>query len=255
MEHHSAWRNMLHFFIMAFATLSSWSHLFAMAVKTHVTECLNFFVFHLSGSTMITDAYRSVRKRCIKPPRSRTNVSCRPMENHSRLFIQALASPLLVHKNTSAKLDKLRMMNCLFMPQQRMYDTASWCSRPWIRLIHQQMLKPGYTMAGFNWHDQRGIEGTGFVRSLRTLLTNHLPRMTPDVRGMLERGFTRELAQGEDSLNGMLDHNRIRDEPNVWPQSSDFRRNSLLIFVALLSSAVIKVSETPLYISMALISF
>jgi hypothetical protein len=76
------------------------------------------------------------------------------------------------------------------------------------------MLKPGYTMAGFNWHDQRGIEGTGFVRSLRTLLTNHLPKMTPDVRRLLEQGFTRELAQGGNSLNGRLSGTHLHDYSN-----------------------------------------
>jgi hypothetical protein len=130
MEDHSAWRSMLHFFIVAFATLSSWSHLFTMAVKTHITECLNFFLFHLKGSTMIMGTYRGVRKSCIKSSKNRANVSCRPMEPHFRLSIQAVASSLLVHKNASATLHKLQTMNCLFMPQQRMYDTASWCSRP-----------------------------------------------------------------------------------------------------------------------------
>ena len=39
----------------------------------------------------------------------------------------------------------------------------------------QQFLQPKHTMHGFEWKDQRGIEGTGFVRALRTLLTSHLP--------------------------------------------------------------------------------
>lgn len=59
----------------------------------------------------------------------------------------------------------------------------------------EQVLKPQYTMAGFNWHDIRGVEGTGFVRTLRTLLTNHLPKMTPGVRSIMERGFAQEVGR------------------------------------------------------------
>jgi hypothetical protein len=48
-------------------------------------------------------------------------------------------------------------------------------------------------MNGFNWHDQRGIEGIGFVRTLRTLLTTHLPKLTPGVRAIIDRSFAEEL--------------------------------------------------------------
>ena len=44
-----------------------------------------------------------------------------------------------------------------------------------------QMLQPVYTMHGFNWFDRRGTEGVGFVRALRTLLTNNLPQILPDL--------------------------------------------------------------------------
>ena len=37
-------------------------------------------------------------------------------------------------------------------------------------------------MHGFNWFDRRGTEGVGFVRALRTLLTNNLPTILPDLR-------------------------------------------------------------------------
>ncbi|ROT37819.1 cytochrome P450 [Sodiomyces alkalinus F11] len=60
----------------------------------------------------------------------------------------------------------------------------------------KEILKPGYTMNGFNWHDQRGIEGIGFVRTLRTLLTNHLPQLTPGVRGIIDRTFAQEVGSG-----------------------------------------------------------
>ncbi|KAI2615396.1 hypothetical protein GGR54DRAFT_613261 [Hypoxylon sp. NC1633] len=48
------------------------------------------------------------------------------------------------------------------------------------------MLQPLYTMNGFNWSDRRGVEGVGFVRTLRTLLTNNIPQLIPDL-GVLVR--------------------------------------------------------------------
>ena len=50
-------------------------------------------------------------------------------------------------------------------------------------------------MAGFNWYDQRGMEGYGYVRTLRTLLTSHLHKMTPGVRGITERAFAEEIGE------------------------------------------------------------
>lgn len=52
-----------------------------------------------------------------------------------------------------------------------------------------QMLQPVYTMHGFNWFDRRGTEGVGFVRALRTLLTNNLPQILPDLGAMIRARF------------------------------------------------------------------
>ncbi|POS73986.1 ent-kaurene oxidase [Diaporthe helianthi] len=43
----------------------------------------------------------------------------------------------------------------------------------------KQMLQPMYTMHGFDWFDGRGTEGVGFMRAIRTLLTNNLPEILP----------------------------------------------------------------------------
>ncbi|CAG8984288.1 hypothetical protein HYALB_00010713 [Hymenoscyphus albidus] len=43
----------------------------------------------------------------------------------------------------------------------------------------KHILQPIYTMNGFNWFDRRGVEGVGFVKTLRTLLTNNLPQLLP----------------------------------------------------------------------------
>lgn len=44
-------------------------------------------------------------------------------------------------------------------------------------------------MHGFNWFDRRGTEGVGFVRALRTLLTNNLPQILPDLSAIIRSRF------------------------------------------------------------------
>jgi hypothetical protein len=48
-------------------------------------------------------------------------------------------------------------------------------------------------MHGFEWQDQRGVEGTGFVRSLRSLLTSHLPKFQPDLERLVKDALEIEL--------------------------------------------------------------
>lgn len=63
------------------------------------------------------------------------------------------------------------------------------------------MLQPVYTMNGFNWFDRRGVEGVGFVRTLRTLLTNNIPQLLPDL-GVLTRTRWEELLSNKKSIAG-----------------------------------------------------
>lgn len=46
----------------------------------------------------------------------------------------------------------------------------------------KEILQPKHTMAGFDWLEKRGAEGAPLIRTLRTLLTNHLPDILPDIR-------------------------------------------------------------------------
>lgn len=50
-------------------------------------------------------------------------------------------------------------------------------------------------MHGFNWFDRRGAEGVGSVRALRTLLTNNLPNILPDLRVAIAGDFARMMAE------------------------------------------------------------
>ena len=65
------------------------------------------------------------------------------------------------------------------------------------------MLQPKYTMHGFNWFDQRGTEGIGFVRALRTLLTNHTPDILPDLGLAIAENFAR-LHSEHPTVNGKV---------------------------------------------------
>ena len=60
-----------------------------------------------------------------------------------------------------------------------------------------------YTMNGFNWLDRRGAEGLGFVRTLRTLLTNNLPQILPDLRVLANNHWDKLLDETE-SVDGEL---------------------------------------------------
>ncbi|KAI1334212.1 cytochrome P450 [Xylariaceae sp. FL0016] len=72
-----------------------------------------------------------------------------------------------------------------------------------LQAASKQMLQPVYTMHGFNWFDRRGTEGVGFVRALRTLLTNHVPDILPDLGRIIRARFT-ELQEEQSGRGGSL---------------------------------------------------
>jgi hypothetical protein len=51
-----------------------------------------------------------------------------------------------------------------------------------LHAVAKDFLRPKETMHGFEWKDIRGIEGTGFVRALRTILTGQLPELLPTLK-------------------------------------------------------------------------
>ncbi|EHK23856.1 uncharacterized protein TRIVIDRAFT_200187 [Trichoderma virens Gv29-8] len=59
----------------------------------------------------------------------------------------------------------------------------------------KQILQPKYTMCGFELHDNRGIEGTGYVRALRSLLTSHLPKFQPDLERIMKDALEAGLSE------------------------------------------------------------
>ncbi|KAI0490488.1 cytochrome P450 [Xylaria cf. heliscus] len=65
----------------------------------------------------------------------------------------------------------------------------------------KHMLQPVYTMNGFNWFDRRGVEGVGFVRTLRTLLTNNIPCLLPNL-GTLTQVRWKEVVASNKAVDG-----------------------------------------------------
>ncbi len=59
------------------------------------------------------------------------------------------------------------------------------------------MLQPKYTMYGFEWQDQRGVEGTGFVRALRSRMTSQLSYFHPHLEEMIRSSLENELGKPE----------------------------------------------------------
>lgn len=68
----------------------------------------------------------------------------------------------------------------------------------------EKFLQPKYTMHGFEWKDQRGIEGTGFVRALRSLLTTRLPQLIPSLKGGVQDQVATEISNEKVLKNGQL---------------------------------------------------
>lgn len=62
-----------------------------------------------------------------------------------------------------------------------------------LHAVAKEMLQPKYTMRGFEWREQRGLEGTGFVRALRSLLTAHLPVLLPHLKIIIEQNLRLEI--------------------------------------------------------------
>ena len=57
-------------------------------------------------------------------------------------------------------------------------------------------------MHGFNWFNVRGTEGVGFIKALRTLLTNNMPSILPDLRYGITENLT-QILESHPVVNGV----------------------------------------------------
>ncbi|KAI1127997.1 cytochrome P450 [Nemania abortiva] len=73
-----------------------------------------------------------------------------------------------------------------------------------LHAVAKEMLQPKYTMRGFEWRDQRGVEGTGFVRALRSLLTSHLPHFQPSIDTLIRDSLVADMSPpGKDGFSSI----------------------------------------------------
>ena len=57
------------------------------------------------------------------------------------------------------------------------------------------MFQPRFTMNGFELQEQRSIDGTGYVRALRVLLTANLPTLQPRIQEKISQAFKEYLSE------------------------------------------------------------
>ncbi|KAL7938508.1 cytochrome P450 [Trichoderma chlorosporum] len=62
-----------------------------------------------------------------------------------------------------------------------------------LHAVAKEILQLKYTMCGFDLQDDRGTEGTGYVRALRSRLTSHLPEFQPDLERLIKNALETEL--------------------------------------------------------------
>lgn len=63
-------------------------------------------------------------------------------------------------------------------------------------------------MHGFEWKDQRGIEGVGFVRALRTLLTSRLPVLLPKLDAAIASELEAQIQAHKDQKGDSAEERR-----------------------------------------------
>ena len=71
-----------------------------------------------------------------------------------------------------------------------------------LHAVAKEFLQPKQTMHGFEWKDQRGVEGTGFVRAIRTLLTGRLPELIPRLSDVISDQISIEALQAKKTPDG-----------------------------------------------------
>ncbi|KAI0859746.1 cytochrome P450 [Xylaria cubensis] len=117
-------------------------------------------IFYLiRGPQIIENAYKKAQGNAF--------TITTPSNNHL-----LITSPELIRELVDAPLDRLSL-----------------------HAVAKELLQPRYTMYGFEWQDQRGVEGTGFVRALRSLLTAHLPALQPNFERILQTTLSTELGR------------------------------------------------------------
>ncbi|KAF2261905.1 cytochrome P450, partial [Lojkania enalia] len=73
-----------------------------------------------------------------------------------------------------------------------------------LHAVAKDLIQPKHTLRGFVWKDQRGVEGTGFFRAIRNLLTANLPLLMPRISEAISSQFEIELQNNADFMEAAL---------------------------------------------------
>ncbi|PON28687.1 cytochrome P450 [Trichoderma gamsii] len=148
---------------------------------SYVIRRIQGFGYLIWGPDLIDGAYRKVtmhQDQVISPKHNTWQAHGKPFK---------ISTPANDHLLVTS-LDLI--MELVEAPRQRLS----------LHAVAKEILQPKYTMHGFEWQDRRGVEGTGFVRALRSLLTSHLQDFQPDlerlVRDCLEMEFRNIRSDG-----------------------------------------------------------
>ncbi|KAI1273034.1 cytochrome P450 [Xylaria sp. FL0933] len=120
----------------------------------------------------------------------------RSMLQRARAWMYLLHGPELIQygfNNSNGRAYEIRAPDCRYVFVSSEQHVRELDQAPdtvlSLQAASKQMLQPVYTMHGFNWFDRRGTEGVGFVRALRTLLTNNLPQILPELGTIIKATF------------------------------------------------------------------
>ncbi|KAF3492152.1 uncharacterized protein GIQ15_01669 [Arthroderma uncinatum] len=95
-----------------------------------------------------------------------------------------------------------------------------------LHAVAKDFLQPKSTMHGFEWKDVRGVEGIGFVRALRTILTSQLPKILPDLDNAIANHIHLELKRYQPNK---AEDPEFYDAAYNFPQDSAFAAEILRV--------------------------
>lgn len=193
----------------------------------------NALLYLLAGAQIIERAYQQVRKQKRFPDE---NTMCNRSQAHGESFLiqtpgkqhVMITSKTLIRELGQAPPGQLSLH--AVAKEVRIPTEVIW--RMFVDGLYIQFLQPRHTMAGFDWRNQRGWDGTVFIRALRSLGTVNLPKILPHIESGIADQIGREL-EGLRCIHGS-------DRVNTWGIGEDLTAKGCqsVSVVAMVKSAV-----------------
>lgn len=94
----------------------------------------------------------------------------------------------------------------MFGATKQVSVTVNGCM--YVCVNYKQMFQPNYTMLGHNWLDERGAEGTGYIRAVGSLFPKQLLYIMPDMQEIVQNSLE-VFAKAHKSQTGTSHGHRI----------------------------------------------